>query len=243
MKSFILFFLTSSLLFSVNLVPLYQTVDSKESSRMVYTLYNSTKEPVAVVFSCLRVLSTHKEKEERVKTDKLSAYPTQMVIKAGASKKVRVRYLGSSLPKEEEVYRVIAKELDINVNDEIVKDTNGKVETSLKVSYTYEGLLFVNEKGLKADLKIDTFSKTLDKNNNMTLNLLIKNEGSASVVPNIKRYKYVVTTANKDYILEPKDMTNTNIRRVLAKSELMVTIKNIKSLPSANITAVRLEKR
>ncbi len=243
MKNLLLLLMASQLLYSVNMVPLYQTVDSKKSARMVYTLTNTSSEPIAVDFSILRVLNNNGEKEQRVATDKVEAHPSQLVIKKGESKKVRVRYTGASLPATQEVYRVIAKELDISVKDEVRETIKGKVAASIKMRYSYEGLLFVNQPNAVSQLKVDSFETSLSPEGNRALKIVVGNSGTASKVVNIAQYNFLVTVNNQEYTLDKSDLIGLRAKRVLAGQNNTLLIPNIVSLPKGTIQSVRLESK
>lgn len=240
MRYILLLLFTSTLLLSVNLIPLYNTVDSKKKSRMVYTLTNSNSYPIAVNFSVLQVVDNNKKKETRIQTDKVSVHPTQLVIKKGESKKVRVRYTGKKLPNIQEVYRVIAQELDINVKDEVRELLTEKLTAKVKMRYSYEGLLFVNRLDALSKLEISSFKELSSNNNKRVIDLSITNNGTASDVLSIKKYNFIVTINKKEYALTPKDMINSKVKRILATQSNTIRLDNV-SLPQGTIQSIRLE--
>ena len=239
MKRIILFFLIfSTYLFSVTLSPLTQTLDSKKKKHLIFTVYNPTKEPVAVDFKIVQLLDTDNNKEQREETNKVKYYPSQFVLGATESKKVRVRYMGSSLPDVEEVYRVIAKELDIDVSDKKDEEAITKVKASIKMRFTYAGLLFVHKTNAMENLKLEAFEVSPDKK----ITIHINNSGTASVVPNALHYNYIVTVNGKEYKLLAEDLKGAEFRRILAGKTNTFYLKNIVNLPSGKIESIKIEK-
>ena len=239
MKKSILFFLIlSTHLFSVTLSPLTQTLDNKKNKHLIFTVYNPNKEPVAIDFKIMQLLDTNNNKEQRAKTNKVTFYPAQFVLGATESKKIRVRYMESSLPKIEEVYRVIAKELDIDVSDTKEELQVSKVQAQLKMRFTYEGLLFIHKPNAMAVLKLDAFEVSA----NREITLHISNSGKASIVPNALHYNYLITIGGKEYKLLDEDLKGAEFRRILAGNSNTFYLKNIVNLPKGKIESIRIEK-
>ncbi|CAA6798843.1 MAG: Sigma-fimbriae chaperone protein [uncultured Sulfurovum sp.] len=238
MKVLFSLFMMSNLLFAVSLSPLIQTLDSKRTRNVIFKITNPSKEPVASTFSILKVLSTVKNKEEREETKMVEAYPTKFVLDAGETKSIRVRYMGQKLPETEEVYRVIAKELDIDVSDNENNENKGKINAQIKMRFSYEGLLFVKEENSKPKLKINSINKSMNE-----VTLIISNSGTASVVPNPKDYHFLISTGKNEYKLTLEDLKEAEFRRVLAGKTNTFHLKNITSVPVDKIVSMRLEKK
>jgi fimbrial chaperone protein len=238
MKVLFSLFMLSSLLFSVSLSPLLQTLDSKRARNVIFKITNPSKEPVASTFSVLKIISTDNNKEEREETKMVEAYPTKFVLDAGETKSIRVRYMGKNLPETEEVYRVIAKELDIDVSDSADSNSKGKINAQIKMRFSYEGLLFVADPEVEEILKINSFNSSP-----MGVKIQVSNSGTASAVPNPKDYDFLINVLGKEYQLTPEDLKGAEFRRVLAGKTNTFHLKNITSVPVANITSMRLEKK
>jgi len=158
MKKISLFaLLTLNMLFAVTLVPLTETMDSKKQKNTIFKINNPTGEPVAVDFSVLKLTDTDNNKEQREISQNVSYYPSQFVLMPNETKNVRVKYIGTDLPAIEEVYRVIAKELDVDVSEKNSTAPKGKISASIKMRFSYEGLLFVKRADAKPILAIESF--------------------------------------------------------------------------------------
>lgn len=242
MKKLFLLVAFSSFLFSITLVPLTQTLDSKKKKNIIFTVKNPTSEPVAVTFSIKKVTLTDDRKEKREDTNKVSYYPAQFVLKPKESQTIRIRYNGSKLPDIEEIYRIVAKELDVDVRDNIEKSSLEKVSASIKMRFSYEGLLFVHQPNAQAKLKLDSFAELHSNNSSRGISLTFSNSGTRSVLPHYSDYNFFVTIGGKEYKLLEEDLKKAEFRRVLAGKTSTFPIKNIVNLPSGKIESVRLEK-
>ena len=239
MKFVILIVLVSHYLFSINMTPLYATIESKKARNTIFKVSNPTAEPVAVTFSVLKVVSTDNNEEIKEATSTVQAYPTQFVLSPNESKSVRVRYMGKHLPLEEEVYRIIAEELDIEVNDEKEKNNEGKVTAKIKTRFSYQGLLFLHRANSKEKLIIKNIEKEAQD-----IKITIENIGQLSVLPIDGLYNYFATLKDgKEYPLSPEDLKGAEFRRVLAGKTNTFHLKNIKSVPVHQIESMRLEKK
>jgi len=241
-KTLLLTLLLSSFALSVTLQPMLQVLDHKKKRHMIFSVYNPTNEPVAVNFDVQKLVKNQNNKEEREATDKVTFYPSQFVLTSHATKKVRVRYMGNSLPDKEEVYRIIAKELDVDVNDKVENAPSDTIKAQVKMRLTYEGLLLVHKANAVDKLTVESFEELASKNDRRVIKMTIANEGDASSVPNVENFNMIVIIGSKEYKLTEDDTLNAEFRRVLAKDTNTFTLPNLK-LPAGKITAIRLEKR
>jgi len=238
MKKIILLLVASKLLFAINLVPMTETIDSKKTKNIVFKVSNPTDEPVAVDFSVLKVLNTQNNQEKRVATNSVEAYPTQFILSPKETKSVRVRYMGSKLPEKEEVYRVIAQELDIDVSDKKEDTSNGKIKAQIKMRFSYEGLIFIHKADAKAQLSIENINKSANG-----LQFSVTNSGTSSALPNIANYNYFAQSQGKEFQLTQNDLKGAEFRRVLAGESNQFTLANLMTLSAQKVENIRLEKK
>jgi len=238
MKKTIVLLLLLNIAYAITLTPLTETLDSKKKKYLIFKVKNPTAEPVAVDVSVLRVLSTDNNREKREPTDKISYYPSQFVLSPKDTKNIRIRYMGSKLPDIEEVYRVIAKELDIDVSDKKEDDSISEVRAKIKMRFTYEGLLLVHNPTSKPELKITSFKELP----NRELSISITNNGTASIVPMARNYNFLVTIRGKEYLLQPEDLKGAEFRRALPRQTNTYYLKHIVNLPNGKIDSIRLER-
>jgi P pilus assembly chaperone PapD len=238
MKKIILLLVASKLLFAINLVPMTETVNSKKTKNIVFKVTNPTEEPVAVDFSVLKVLNTQNNQEKRAKTNAVEAYPTQFILSPKETKSVRVRYMGAKLPEKEEVYRVIAQELDIDVSDKKADKSDGKIKAQIKMRFSYEGLIFVHKEDAKAQLNVENISKSANG-----LQFTVKNSGTSSALPNISNYNYFAQSQGQEFKLTENDLKGAEFRRVLAGESNQFILANIMTVSTQKIENIRLEKK
>jgi len=230
--------LMSNLLLSVSLAPLVQTLDSKGAKNIIFKVSNPSNEPVAASLSILQLLETDNNKEIKEETNLVQAYPTQFVLDPQETKTIRVRYMNKDLPKIEEVYRVVAKELDIDVSDKEERNTKEKIKAQIKMRFSYEGLLFVKKPECEPLLKVKSLNKSLGG-----MTVVITNSGTASAVPNPNDYDFLITADGKEYKLTSEDLKGAEFRRVLAGKSNTFYLQSIGSVPLDKIVSIRLEKK
>lgn len=237
-KAVVVLCLMSMSLYSITMSPLMQTVDSKKSKNMIFTVKNPSKRPVVVDFSAMKLVGTNNNKETTEETKKVSIYPFSFAIASGGSQKVRVRYMGSALPELEEVYRIVATELDKSLEDE--KDAKGTAEVSaqIKIRFSYSGLLFVKKPNFEAKLEIVNFERVSGSG----IKIDIKNSGKASAVPIQSRYEFIVTIQNQRYKLTQDDLKKAEFRRILAGKTNTFVLKNAQ-LPEGKIESIQLQRK
>jgi len=238
MKKALLFLILSTSLFSITMTPLMKTVNSKKSKNMTFTVSNPTKNPVVVDFSALLLLETDNNKEVTKATQKVTVYPSAFSIPSKGTQKVRVRYMGSTLPEVEEVYRIIATELDKKLQDETSGESKESVSAEIKIRFSYSGLLFVHKPNATPKLKIVDFEKVPTGG----IKISIKNSGDASDVPTIKRYNFIVKMQNQLYKLTDDDLKKAEFRRVLAGKTNTFFLKNVQ-LPTGLIESIVIEQK
>ncbi len=241
-KNLIFLILLSTFALSVTLQPMLQILDSKKKRHMIFKVYNPTKEPVAVSFNIKKLVENHNNKEKREMTQKVSFYPSEFVLMPKESKKIRVRYMSNTLPDKEEIYRVIAKELNVDVSDRDNKTQTNVIKAKVKMRLTYEGLLLVHKAEAQSQLKIENFKELSPKKDRRVVKMTILNSANASSVPNLQNFNFIVTINDKEYKLTEDDLRYAEIRRVLAQDSNTFTLKNLK-LPAGKITNIRLEKK
>jgi P pilus assembly chaperone PapD len=239
MKKLLLLLITSNLLLAINLIPMTETLTTKKKKNIIFKVSNPTDEPVAVNFSVFKVVNNENHKEKRENTNSVQAYPTQFVLSPKETKSVRVRYMDKTLPELEEIYRIIAQELDIDVSDKKEEETNGEIKAKIKMRFSYEGILFVHKKNAKPILEVQSIKQNIN-----SITLTISNSGTASDLPNIEDYDYfVILKDGKEYSLNKADLKGAEFRRVLAGKTNTFHLKHITSVPVDKIESMRLEKK
>ena len=235
---FTIFF--TNYIFAISLTPLYHTMDDRRELKTMFTVENPTDKPVAVKFSVKRLVDTDNNKEQRDDAPNINFDPPQFVLDAKSSRSVRVNYLKRTLPQIEEVYRVLADELNVNVEDrEPSKVEKGKIKAEIKMRFSYAGLLFVKDKNAKANLAIQSFRRLKDG----TTEITIVNSGTASALFNTTQYSLKATVNKKEYLLSDADLKSAEFRRILPNKSNRYILKHIQSLPQGTISSIKIETK
>lgn len=227
-------------IFAITLTPIYHTMDDRRKLKTMFTVKNPTDKPVAVKFSVKRLVDTDNNREQRVDAPNINFNPPQFVLDAKSSKTVRVSYLKRTLPQVEEVYRVLADELNVNVEDrEPTKVVKGKIKAEIKMRFSYAGLLFVKDSNAKANLAIQSFKQLPDG----TTEIVIANSGTASALFNTTQYTLKATVKGQEYLLGDADLKSAEFRRILPNKSNRYLLKHIQTLPQGTISSIKIETK
>jgi len=105
----------------------------------IYLLTNSSKEPAAIQFNVTTRQQRSNGSEIRNSADNLfKIHPAQVVIPAGGTQKIRLKWLGKKKVTGEQAYRFIAKQLPINLS----KNKGANMNVVMK----FEASLYVKKK-------------------------------------------------------------------------------------------------
>lgn len=108
---------------------------SGPKAEQVYLLTNSSQKPAAVQFDVTtRQQRTDGSEARHAASNMFSVVPSQVVIPAGGTQKVRVKWLGGNVSREQ-AYRFIAKQMPVKLQQ------GGDI--SINIVMTMEGALYV----------------------------------------------------------------------------------------------------
>lgn len=157
MKIFLTLIL-SSLCFGFSLTPLSQSiVVGKNNDTVIYQVQNNNKEPIALEVSLKERLMKIDGKEDQpdVDEDLFLIYPTQIVLKPGQKRGVKVKWLGSKKLKEEKSYRLVVEQLPV--------DFKKKSKTGVKLLLKYLGALYITSDKFRPEVKLGKVQLEKDK--------------------------------------------------------------------------------
>lgn len=238
MKYIVIGMLLAQSLFSVQLEPITQRIDSAKGKNITFVVKNTDKSMAAAECSILKVVGHDKNGVEiREETDDVVIYPSQFVLQEKENKGVRVNYTKSALPAKEEVYRVLATQLSLNLKEES-KGTD--VKGSMKFVFSYEGLLFVGAKEKKAII-----SSTIEDITKDSFSIKIRNDGIASHFVHVQHFDFNIKTKSGTIALSEKDFGKFGGIRLLPDETFIVTLKRSKELQAktlSDITVIAKEK-
>lgn len=203
---FLLIFAVNS--YSVSFNPLVSDICSNNSyikdKFKDYTAINASDEQIGVEITLKRV-DGYDDKNNEIRnkvSSEITWYPKQFIMQAKTQKNFRVQVNMNNIPKKEHTYRIVVKEVPLNLtkNNTEESETN-KAESSLKMIFSYEGLLFVKKCNYQHKLKVNYF--TFNKKNNL-IDLEIANTGKASIVPSFESLDIVLLVNKKEFSLKGK---------------------------------------
>lgn len=233
MKYVLIGVLLAQSLFSVQLTPITQRIDSTKGRNITFAVKNTDKDMAAAECSILKVVGHDKNGVEiREETDDVVIYPSQIVLQVKEDKGVRVNYTKSTLPAKEEVYRVLATQLSLNLKEE-TKGT--KVKGKMKFVFSYEGLLFVGEKEEKAII-----SSTIENISNDSFSIKMHNDGIASHFVHVKHFDFKIKTENGTIDLDEKDFGKFSGIRLLPDETFILTLKKDNKLQGKTLTNISI---
>lgn len=132
-----------------------------------FRVYNEGDETVAVeIFALTRKVDIYgQESNERIDGD-FFIYPSQLIVKPGQEKRIRVMFRGDSDPNLEEAFRIVAFQhpveipVDIQANDDDGFSDNG---VSIAMGRRYTNSFYVQPPKAFSNLTIE-FQKTMPAN-------------------------------------------------------------------------------
>ena len=204
-----------------------------------YTAVNSTDYPIGVEIILKKVQkydNKNREIRENV-SNEITWYPKQFIMKPKTQKTFRIQINMENIPKRETAYRIIVKEIPLKFKKYSNKDTVQQpdtIQSSLKMIFTYEGLLFVKKCSYKPKLKVHSFS--FDKTHTL-INLEIQNIGKASVVPSSKLFDVILFINQKEFYLQG---TFNKQARLYPNNTMKFTFKLSKPFLLANTNKAQL---
>lgn len=101
-------------------------------------------------------------------SDQIQLFPSQLVLRPGASQTVRARWIGESTPDRELAFRVTAEQLPINLN------RGGADASGLQFMLRYRATLYVRPPGTAPDLEILSIDTAIPEH----VTVMLRNNGT-----------------------------------------------------------------
>jgi len=195
--------LISNLSLAFSLTPLSQSIvigQNKETA--IYQVENKNKEPIAVEVSLVeRIMdSSGKEKQPEVKDGLFLLYPTQLILKPGQKRGIKVQWLAGDV-KSEKAYRIKVEQLPIDFKKE--------KSSGIKLLLKYLGALYISKPDFKS--KISARVSSANKEN---ISLTISNKGSKHQV--LKKLRVILKKPGQSIELEADELKGIDGENILA---------------------------
>lgn len=178
MKSITIFFCYFLILFlptshAIDLTPFIYEFNSKgPNTKHLFKVKNDSSEMKAlkITISTREVTLDGTENNSTV-NNKFQIYPSQFIIKPGATKGVRVRWIGEKDIQTELAYRLNVEQMPVNLNPEQRK-------SQMQVLQKLVGAIYVVPDNSKANLSISNIKTVMDKSETKFLSFQIENNGN-----------------------------------------------------------------
>ncbi len=209
-----LLILLSQITFAFNLTPLSQSiVIGKNSETVIYQVENKNKEAMAIEISLAdRNMGTDgKEKRPEVKDGKFLLYPTQLILKPGQKRGIKVKWLGGEI-KKENAFRIIVEQLPIDFK----KDKSSGIKLLLK----YLGALYVT----KTEFNPSISTKVTSVDGDM-VKIQVSNSGTKHQV--LKNLKLIFSKDKSSLSFKGKDLKGIDGENILAGKKRNFSFKAI----------------
>ena len=207
---------------------------SGSNATQSYDLISDKSQPEAVEMSVVkRKMDLDGKESYELADDDFLIYPPQVILKPNTRQTVRVTWLGDPTLQQEIAYRLVTKQVPINLKKpEIGKptQTTGKVEVLL----TYMGSLYVRPVDVQSKVVVDSVIVQNDKGKSK-IALILENQGSARA--SLRNFSLNLTSNGKTVILKPEQLQEISSKVILAKSKRRFVFAYPAELPQGNVTA------
>jgi len=166
----VVFAVATAPLAAFQLQPMSASIDPQGGTpTTTFDVRNTTDAPVAIQ---MRVTTRSVQPDGTELNDDASAqlqlFPSQIILQAGRTQTVRVRWVGDRVPDVELPFRVVAEQLPIN----LARDQ--EEESGVRMMLRYRATLYVRPPGVEPDVVVTDFSV-----DNSQLSVTIENRGTA----------------------------------------------------------------
>ena len=159
--------------YAFKLVPMsVKMAPSGRGATESFVVDNSGAKPIAVEMKVfVRSMTEDGEDVLTEEEDDFVVFPSQMVIMPGESQVVRLQWLGQQDPERELAYRLIAEQLPLNLDEEVIDGSR------INVLFRYVASVYiVPKRRLQADVKIT--SAYIEEGDGNSLIIIAHNKGA-----------------------------------------------------------------
>ncbi len=153
------------------LVPMSAVIDPVASPpTVVFTISNTGADPIAVQLrvATRRTLPDGTEINDTA-SDQLQVFPSQLVVRPGATQTVRVRWIGEGQPQQELPFRLVAEQLPVNLS-------RTETEASgVQFMLRYRATVYVRPENTQAEIAV--IDLTVDEDER-TATITVENNGT-----------------------------------------------------------------
>ncbi|MFT6146138.1 MAG: fimbrial chaperone protein [Myxococcota bacterium] len=179
-----------------------------------YEVVNSSSEPIAVEFFVAHLLK-HPDGSEDLsqrEDDAFAVFPPQAVLAPGASRTVRVRWLGDPEPVRELAFRFMAEQIPVVLHEPEVID-DGKARGGVNIYYRIHGTLFVRPRGAEPQIDVQEI-ELVEGTDGPEIRIRLENTGHMRGW--VRQFKLHVVVGDETYTLTQADVPALENLPVLA---------------------------
>ncbi|GBO53302.1 hypothetical protein APA_1209 [Pseudanabaena sp. lw0831] len=208
---------------------------SGSNATQSYELISDKSEPEAVEMSVVkRAIDLDGKESYEPADDDFLIYPPQIILKPNTRQTVRVTWLGDPNPQQEIAYRLVSRQVPINLKKPEIGKPNrptGKVDLLL----TYMGSLYVRPTDVQSKVVVDSVIVQKNDKGKPTIALILENQGSARA--SLKNFSLNLTSDGKTIVLKPDQLQEISSKVILAKNKRRFVFPYPTDLPQGNVTA------
>ena len=155
--------------------------------------------------------------------DDFLIFPPQMILKAGKTQAVRVKYIGDPTIKVSQPYRISIKQVPI--------DMTGQGKSGVGMVVNFHTLAIVSPAKAKTDLVVESMQRNADG----SWDLLIANKGTK--LARLSKTEWTISDGKKEKSFKKTEVANlTKKNLILPESTLSLTIDAIDGFDPATST-------
>lgn len=161
--------------FSFDFAPITQSFSpSGAGATQSFEVSNPGKQQIAVKITMVtRTMSENGTESYTPASNRFVVFPSQIVLQAGASQTVRVRWVGPADITSEQSYRIIAAQLPVNFG------TTPQAGASINILFRYLGAVYIVPKGARPDVVIADARVGVGPDGKKGLFVSFRNKGTA----------------------------------------------------------------
>ena len=186
--------------YAFKLVPMsVKMTPSGRHAMETFIVDNNGANPIAVEMKMfVRSMTETGEDVLTESEDDFIVFPAQMIVMPGQSQSVRVQWMGTKEPDAELAFRLVAEQLPLNLEEEVID--GGRIS----VLFRYVASVYILPKRrVQADVKIiRAYIEEGDRDN--TLVIIAHNEGSKHTI--LREPTLTINTATKKVVLKSEQL-------------------------------------
>ena len=148
-------------------------------SRQSFNVINDSTAPLAVRIEMVhREIDEHGTETLRDASDLFSVFPQQMVVQPNSQQIVRVQWRGPQAVAQELPFRIIARQLPVDFQEE------QRGAASISVMFVYQGSVYITPPRTTVNLVLDSVSRSTSQDGKPMLSFSFINRGNVHTIIN-----------------------------------------------------------